>query len=282
MRLLPGLALLLVAASAFAGCVGDEETVGPAADIPEEAAEAVVTQRTGSVQGQILTVDLEPVAGEAVGLLREADAALTMTTTTDVQGRFTFNGVEPGGYRVHMAAPCCKEAMEPVAVQAGMVAEVSVLVDRVVSVLAYVDEKEWTGFLSCGIGTVNACYTDAQNYKEIYPLLSAGLQTVVIGMAWDATGLSTDLSLTMDRWENPEYHYDYASVTGPSPIRATVDDSTIDRDGAKFSTILDELKIRFIVNAPTTQFVYQQPFTLYWNEYYHEPAPEDADPIPDG
>ncbi len=243
-----------------------------------------MTERTGSIHGQLMTADLEPIVGESVELLRAANATEGMSTQTDLQGRFTFNGMEPAPYRLHAAPACCEEVLREVVVQAGAVSEVSLLLDRVVSVLAYVVEEEWTGFIACGVGRYNLCPLDENHEPELHFFVEPGLRTIVVGLKWDPAGgvSSEELQLVLDRWQSPAFGYDYIAQQGVSPIVARADDASIDRGDAEFANITDVIELRYEVNAPVPGFVYQQAFTLYWQEYYHDPAPDDVDPVPDG
>lgn len=76
---------------------------------------------------------------------------------------------------------------------------------------------------------------------------------------------------------------------GPSPVLLTINDEYFEEKGGwdeiKFDKINDAMRVRFRVFAPLATppvIVYQQPFTVYWDQFYGvERAPEGHSPISD-
>ncbi len=280
----PTVVIALLTVGALAGCIGGDEVKAAKEEAPPVAEEAVVTDNTGSVKGQIITVDLIPVVGETVGLLAAGNATPAALTTTDTQGRFTFNGVEPGRYRVHVTALCCVSATKDLDVVAGTVSEAYFQLELLVNVVPYVESNEWKGFISCSLATpvilVALCFVDPNDTFSSSFEVAEGLQSYVVGMTWQGQSLTgKQLALLVEG-----QGYTYARMCGEPPIFANVNDDTIENKDAKFAAITEEGRtIGYRVFAcDTAGLIYQQPFAVYWDEYYNQRAPEGANPIPDG
>ena len=151
-----------------------------------------------------------------------------------------------------------------------------------------------TGVNACGlveIAAENATDDDFLHVFEIGP----GLKTVVGGMEWQAPGASMgdELSLTMEVNGRPNFPPRYAAVDGHSPLEFRADagyvieeyEEEIDGDDIHqydFNNVDDSLELMFRVFAGgDLNVVYQQQFTVYYDLYYWEEAPDDATALPD-
>ncbi len=279
------LVLLVVSASiAFAGCTGGDKTPKTVDEDapPPPAEEAVATEDTGSVRGQLLTEDLEPVVNARVTLLTGANNTTgPLLQVTDVQGRFTFNALEPGRYRLYVAPVCCVQVLQDVVVQAGLVSDVNLLLERIIYIPPYMEEDDWTGFLSCTVGVVDCGVNDANNAPTHDFTLRPGLVTLVVGMDWDPT--SKPLRVVTERRQAPANNHIYLDMTGTPPLVGQISNENVTNGEANFDNITaDGVAVRFRVSGAALDYTYQQPFTVYWQMWFHGHAPPDADPIPDG
>src|SRR5688572_4705367 len=95
-----GIGLIIIAAS-LAGCVEGTASNddGGALDVPTVAPPAQFDDTTGAVEGIVLDEEQQPIGGAQVGLL-QASSNLSITTTSDLSGRFTFSQVQPGTYQL--------------------------------------------------------------------------------------------------------------------------------------------------------------------------------------
>lgn len=275
-------------ALSFAGCIGNDSA--EAAPEEFEAEEAVATEVTGSVTGQVATNELELLQGVELGLTdrtgnREA-------TTTDKKGQFTFNGIEAGTYRLELTAVCCRVASKEVKVVAGEVTEANLQVQRLTAddlKTPFVREDEWNGFISCGVGAaataLAACaLADDPNEDFLHGFeVVRGLTEFVAGMQWRPVGgVSSDqMNLLVERTGCSGCNERYADVEGPSPLIARVTDATISDEDAKFALIEDTATMRFRIFTGGVGVVYQQPFTVYWYEFYYHTMPEGFQVVPD-
>jgi hypothetical protein len=122
-----------------------------------------------------------------------------------------------------------------------------------------------------------------------------GLKTVVGGMEWRAPGaaLGDELAITMEVNGRPNQAPRYASTVGHSPLEFRADaghvvenyEEEIDDHNIhqyEFDNLEDNLELMFRIFAGgMMNIVYQQQFTVYYDLYYWEPAPEDATALPD-
>ncbi len=292
------LILSLFAGLALAGCIGGDESKPAAEEEEKKADDAVVTEETGSVTGQVVTNDLELVVNAAVGLIQ--DGAAVMETDTDQAGKFTFNGVTPGLYRVQVASPCCRVGIREVEVVAGKVAAADMQLARLTSddlQVPFVDEREWSGFIACGVGTLAASAavcsftegTPAQDPNEDFLLewnVSRGVRGIAVGMSWDpvggVSGGEFSLLVENDGCGFTSCSYRYADLAGPPPLLTVVNDGDITEDDWKWTKVEEPRDLQFRVFASgDATLVYQQPFTVHYHTYYWQEAPRDANPIPD-
>lgn len=115
---------LLAAAVLLAGCVAgtSEESAGPdsGAGPASPAPAAQVNESTGSIAGLVQDPEGLPLAGVTVTVVETLASA-----RSDAEGRFTFNGIEPGSYRLIGERLGYEDAASAVKVAADEVAEVS-------------------------------------------------------------------------------------------------------------------------------------------------------------
>jgi hypothetical protein len=302
--------LFLLIGTLLAGCLGGDEPL-PGDDLAEEPEAG-----TGTVTGSIFTVDLNAINGAQVRLVQDVEVAAE--TTTDPQGRYTLRNVEPGEYRLQVSAACCRENVRAVTVVEDEVTNADLQLEPWTEddlERPRVERYEWTGFLACtlawmpppppapGIGGINACGVveiaadlagfSATDDDFMYQFeVSRGLKTVVGGIEWRAPGaaLGDELWLIFENADQPPNAAPrYANGVGASPIEFRADAGDVieryedtDIHDFDFENIEDKFTLQYRMFASgDANVVYQQQFTVYYDLYYWEHAPEDASALPD-
>lgn len=289
----------------FAGCLSGEDV-----ETDEENGDGAEPQEgLGSIRGTIVTINLEPIEEARVQLVK--DSELVAEATTDAQGEYKINNIEPGDYRFQVTAPCCREYAQGVEVKEDELGSVSAQLDPFTEddlQLGRVEKLEWTGFLACTLrwptggvvpySGVNACgaaeivapgATD-DDFLHVWEI-QEGLKSVVGGMSWRAPGaaLGDELALYMEVNGRPNQQPRYTYVEGQSPLEWRVDAGWVvenveneDLHRYDFNNIegTEELMFRIFAGGDVN-VVYQQQFTAYWDLYYWEAAPEGATSLPD-
>lgn len=279
-------ALALLLGPVLSGCIGADEVDLKGDGLAEDAA---VTESTGSVTGQVMTLELEFLANVEVGLLnRTGDLRLGKT---DRMGNFTFNGMPAGPYRVQISDPCCKIATMQVDVVAGKVTQANMQVTRLTDAdlkTPFVSEEEWQGLLSCAVGVlttdVEPCrYSDPNDDFAHLFNITEGIQELRLGVDWKrgSTSLTDELKILVYNRNCGGCGSRFGAAIGPPPLYVTITDTNIDRESARFYNINGSMDMEYLIGPGSNNVVYQQSFTVYWSEFYHRLAPGDYDPIPE-
>lgn len=201
-------ALALVALLVLAGCADAPDTPD------DEGPELEVTSTTGGIRGVVIDQAITPVVDAVVGLV-----GTESTTTTDVDGLFTFTGLEPGTYFLDVSKPLYESVQTSVEVEAN-VAEpplVKVALARIPGLNPYVEAVQFDGFYECAFALVfitDSCdfgprtVHDAgaepvprsvqNNVNTHYATFSDGIQTVVQETWWDSSSSRTFRSSLQD------------------------------------------------------------------------------------
>lgn len=248
-----------------------------------------MTEDTGAITGRVLTEDLGEVENARVALV--ADGELAAEATSQDDGSYSLNNVEPGEYRLQITAPCCREHVQGVEATAGEESRVDVQLVRFTAAdlqEPYMEKRDWTGFISCslraGVGLALCSVVDPNEDFLHEWEIEEGAETVVGAMQWGSpgAGLGSEMVLTYEvagaHNENPNY----ARTDGPSPQEFRVDAGERG-DENDYENIEGTLEQQFRIFAGgTVNVVYQLEFTVYWHIYYFEAAPEGASAVPDG
>lgn len=297
--------LTLILITGLSGCFGGDETV-KVDEEESEAPEAVVTEDTGSINGQVVAEDFTPLAKVGVSVTKQG--RLIDGTTTDNEGRYTINDLAPDTYTLQTLAPGYRQEVVPIEVTAGTVAKKDLRLASLADLAnqSYVVQDEWTGFLSCGVGTylytISVCSASAENvsadpnddFSHIFEA-GPGLEELVFGLAWKKSGgfsaekLVAIVDIEFTQESGNKVWREFARASGSSPIVFRINEDTLEErranyDNVKFSTWNETHRVLVRVFPPweaVPVVVYQQPFTLYWEEHYGQRAPDGHSPIPD-
>ncbi len=294
-------AILLFVVSLLAGCIGGDDP--PETTDPNEDA----SEGLGTISGKILTVNLDAVTNGRVQLAKDKEGVAS--TTTDEDGRYQINNVEPGDYRLQASGACCKENVKRISVAEDEEVSVDMQLEPFSSddlQEPRVERHEWTGFLACTVraglganvcGIVEIAAENATDDDFLHAWkIGPGLETVVGGMVWEAPGasLGDELVILMEVFERSNAAPEYTRKDGPSPQEFRVESGFVEDnydeendDGHNihqydFKNVEEELELQYRIFAGgDVNLVYQQQFTVHWQLYYWEAAPEDASALPD-
>ncbi len=152
-----------------------------------------------------------------------------------------------------------------------------------------------SGVNTCGVVEIVAENATGDDFLHVWEI-GPGAKTVVGGMDWDAPGaaLGDQLSIYMEVGGRPNLAPRYVSEEDFSPVEFRADAGAIieeydeeDDEGHDihqydFENLDDSLEVMYRIFAGgDVNLVYQQKFTVYWDVYYWEEAPEDATAVPD-
>lgn len=173
------LASLLLTTMLLAGCSSSPAPgTAPQADAPTPGAEAdftelqlEATKTTGVLRGVVVDTAVRPLAGANVTVHPGALQAFA-----DGQGRFGFEGLEPGSYVVRAEAVDFIGQQATVTVVAGDDAPTPVVLslEAVLGTEPYVDAFAWDGYMQCSLiaagffftGCMASDYTEDDSRKE--------------------------------------------------------------------------------------------------------------------
>lgn len=296
----------LVLASALGGCLsadeeaGDLETGGDGQGAQGNGqgggggGDGGGSGSTGTIRGEVVDVGFDPVAGASVELL-QGDELLHDSLTLD-NGSYEFTDLEPGEYRLKFSASCCKQLVRGAVVKPGEVTTVTAQLEEHKPVEGYVVRDEWNGFIGCSavlpvtgvlFNPQGACAETDPNNDPVHDFeLEPGLQTVVVGMVWDEeiTNPMGDLRIMMSKdsaflAESSRFF----TLEGASPLEIVLGPEDAQAgEPYYFANIEETWPARFTVTGSWEgSVVYQQPFTVYYDLYYNEPAPEGASALPE-
>lgn len=285
-----GLVAVIFAVAVLAGCVGSDDEPAPGT---QDGSEENATDGSGTLEGVVMDEDLNPVDGARVSVV--ANDSMLAETETDDQGRYRITDIDPGEYRVQITASCCREHVQGVTIEADETAGINVQLIRFTQDevgTPYVERGEWTGFLSCSYrdaqGSGNhllPCEDLDDNTDRIHDLdLKRGLKTIVVGMDWDNELTNFQGQLVLRHYVAPWQSNSptFFRIDAEPPIEVTIgpEDASSGED-LYFENIESTWNTQFQVWAGgTPNVVYQQPFSVWYDLYYWEEAPDGASALP--
>ncbi len=152
-----------------------------------------------------------------------------------------------------------------------------------------------SGVNACGVVEIGAENATGDDFLKVWEA-SPGLKSVVGALSWDAPGaaLGDQLSITMEVGGRPNLEPRYVNEEGYSPVEFRADAGDVvaefdeeDDEGHDihqydFDNLESDVELMFRIFAGgDLNVVYQQQFTVYWDLYYWEEAPEGASALPD-
>lgn len=143
-------AAFVLVALVLSGCQDDPapKAQGGVFDGLDGAAQA--TSTTGAIAGVVVDEAIRPVPQANVTLVSTGGVA-----TTDADGRFTFEGLQPGTYFLDASAHRFAKAQVSADVAAGEVSTVRILIARLTTVEPYKETLNFRGFVDNYAGFAN-------------------------------------------------------------------------------------------------------------------------------
>lgn len=158
----------------------------------------------------------------------------------------------------------------------------------------YVLQHEWEGYMACGAhlwgaGAVDCAVAEPKHEIIRSFFVTPGLRSIVLAADWEPEPTTLSLATVQDnstvpaltvRLVHAESGYPYGTWDDAPPIEAIVGPEV--GGDFRFSNLTEETELRFEVKASGGWggLALEQPFTVYWHEYYWEEADEDASALP--
>jgi hypothetical protein len=150
----------------FAGCADDPGADGAEPE-PEAFDDVQVTDTTGAIRGIVVSEAIVPIPDVLVQLVDGRNQ------TTDAEGAFVFNGLEPGDYFVTATKAGYITQQQSATVVAGdkLPPITKILLPVSTEDRPFTELYQWSGFLQCGawafVVTTNPCaFTGSDNVHD--------------------------------------------------------------------------------------------------------------------
>lgn len=256
------LVALTLLSALLAGCSGD-----PSSTEQEPAAfeEVEVTDTTGAIRGVVVNEAIVPIAAVLVTLNTGVEA------TTDEQGAFVFNGLEPGTYFLSAAKAGYGSAQTSADVKAGdkspPVTKITLVAQA--SEAPFTSVQVWEGFVQCAFMVAGSA--GAQACGELdgrfihYFSMDAGIPDYAQAeMVWQSTqALGNDLDLEF--YDGGTWYHKFTGGVSPLMLNATGEEIE-----DWWTANATELPMRVFPgsSAPASVTTNQQ-FTVYMTMFYN-------------
>lgn len=286
--------------SALAGCADGGKPLTSAGSTTTSAARPTSTEDTGSITGQVLDDEVQPIAGADVALTGAKGIA---PVKSDTQGRYTFNALTPGDYVVFVQQLGFESAQKTIKVQPGLVSYGNFsLVPIPISVArqrAFITETYFE--FGAGASVVGSYYGNVSGalYRDIYYTVEPDVVGAASGMKW-AAAPGTAKRMYVELWVADK---SCASGTlcsrlnrtqGLSPLIVRSNGYAEHAEGTKKIQVNPAVGLNYCYasSAPTNvndcvanpdtfaQVIFQQRIKLYTTVFFVEPAPEAFNPLP--
>jgi len=281
MRVTGSLGLLVIATMVLAGCTSGESATKAAPAASTTAAPPEVTAETGSISGLVIDEEIQGIAGADVGIL---DRTPELKAVTDAAGKFTFNELPPGDYKIVAQKLGYESRALSVKVEVGQVAEAKLTLVALAIKEQRIFHFPFAGFFSCGMSSpvlTVACrgtagLEDKSSFKT--NVTASDIQTVIDTMTWDASAPGTAKIL------RNVFSVDGVSGSGAEKNSVSPNILRVDEPKAKAKAKLNHLIwIGWTSTSDPTQIVvvvYQQKFDVTTSVFYGDEAPEDFSALP--
>lgn len=290
----PFVAVLLVLATAFAGCAGGAAGGKASGGNPTgPAAAPTVSKDTGSISGTVVNEEAAPVAGARIGIPDWSEE----TQVADAGGAFTFNGIPPGTYSVFAEQLGYAAKAQRVTIIAGEVTTVRFVLTALAAAgsarqLHYVaDGFIELAFVVPGVGVFYANAT-GQGLNFVVYKVAEDAASSVMGLKWDTSAPLTGRYSRINTFLcKPATTCSQVNFTrGFSPIVIRMDglqDSINGKAGYHvgaqwYPTTCQATSVELCVANPDTitAVTVNQRYKFYTSVFFVEPAPPDFDPTP--
>ncbi len=240
------LSLLAVSALLLAGCASDAPTE-PTPD--DDGLSLTATKDTGIIRGVVVNPSIVPIADVTVRIAAEG-----LETTTNENGAFGFEALEPGVYFVEASRAGYGTVQSSATVVAGVERPpaISIVLSEDPSQLPTVVELKWDGYMVCGLSVIALCgvaddFTE-DNFITTHEVDAPGVAYLQSEMLWDSTqAVSPNMWLWQEATGDGGCSFD--NPQGPSPIviNTTYGDYGKYGDKACFDTLGNTTDVRLRV-----------------------------------
>ena len=270
---------LVLAALLVSGCTSGQSAT--TASATTSAPPPTVSADTGSITGQVVDEELQPIGGAEVAVTGPA----TLSAVTDALGKFTFNQLAPGDYVVFAQRLGFESASKRAVVAAAAASEVTFTLRAIaVDGEARMDYVQTDGFIA-GPDVYCFCVIVYKTYSFTLNL-TAGAQDIVTSMAWLANAPTTArylyLGLFLKETRNGTF--------GASPLTTRIEELELEKkdkatvfysiyfacQGATFTPqcLADH------PDALAPVIAYEQRVKLYSSVFYNQAAPPEHTGLP--
>lgn len=264
---------------------------------PDEAAQSDGAVPAGELRGVVVDTAVTPVADVVI---RADVGGDTLETTTDGEGRFSFQDVAPGTWIVRADHPLFEPVQATATVTDGPGDVLKIQLERRFSQEPFTEPFQVQGYINCGYsaGISAPCVIDytmiifpggllpqlnglTGDVRRFVLPVEEGWQTMVTELTWEptATGTTPALSVTASFFERTSSHR-YTGEAGPAPLRMQID---MDRNRTHPDWIPPEGKEDFLlfINPSTSgsgqpvAVSIEQRFEMFHHVFYYGTPPED-------
>lgn len=269
----------------LAGCTGGGEASGQGLT-PADTAQA--GDGLGSIAGLVVDGETNLLRGVEVAIISTGN-----TTTSDDEGKFTFNGLEPGNYQLVAQKLGYESLAKNVAVVADEISEVDFTLQQIDVTEPFTTVEIGDGLITCAIGTpAVTVYPDAilgicgqvlmlQDKRSVSFFLGTGVEETYSEIVWEPTQNVFGSAL----WAIQSVDGDgVGDVSGESPL--VFHESGIDDDADEDTEFdhffwaaggqVDESNPGRILNVH-----HEQRLTIYFSEFYHQEMVEGYTAVPE-
>ncbi len=288
-----GLMVLLLLAGCAEKAPADEATN----DLGQDRIE--VDETTGAIRGLVVDQAITPIEGAHVIV---QGAGEQLETTSDADGLFIFNRIDPGTYFVTVSKQFFTEAQSSVQVEAGVTPElVRVQIDQLFDQQPFVVREKFEGYFQCAynFAVSSTCVNDYTRIdptgtcpggclkelsslvdnREYVTAIDANWATINIELTWEASlaGTANTMGLTVSYYDRVGAGHNWGSFSGEEPMIARLDVTAVGGDESVFPdripySGLDDFFV--FMAAGEGQVAVGQSFEVFQTTSYIAPLPE--------
>lgn len=241
--------LIVVLSTITAGCSGPSAIEGDAKpdDEPQAPGPVEVSQRHGGIEGSVVDTTLLPIANATVTLRESGGAGAVLSSTKTLEdGRFVFNLLDPGTYRVTATKRGFANTTQVAVVAAGEATIARLTLGDVPVEEPYVELMIQDGLISCAFAVVvvsGVCLPDQTEpvfgpYKvALFFPIPAGHQKAVSETDWPDRSQVFRNWYFHDETQDANFEGDWlGDAIGPAILRKEFTPGVVPSSFAPFQT----------------------------------------------
>ncbi len=304
------LGLSFVIALMLAGCADSGAVVEETDDLGKDQVKVDAT--TGAIRGVVVDQTISPVAGAQITVKGGGNV---LESTSDADGLFVLNKLEPGTYFVTVTKQYYTETQSSVEVRAGVTPDlVRIQIDELYDTQPFITREKFDGYFQCAYNALvsSTCINDYTRICTTVPPCCAGgcfpelsslvdnreyvtaldpdWATINIELTWEASlaGTANTMGLTVSYKARVGASHNWGSFSGPDPMIARLDVTGVGGDASQFPGKIpyegiDDLFV--FMSAGSGNLALGQTFQVFQTTSYVAPLPEgysfvNGDPDP--